>query len=163
MLGRLVPLVALVLPGAAVAQSATPYTRYAAAIVTEADSAVGLLTAEVDSQSNESAVGALAAGAAQMERLKNEFAAADPPADLAGIHRELLAALNLASDKADHAAKLMQTALDTTGTDEQRTAAAETAQQELQDLQSAITTYQQVRARAAGVLRQHGATLPVRN
>lgn len=161
MLRRLLSFVALVIPGAVLAQSSAPYTRYAAAIVTKADSAVGFLTAQVDSESNESAVGALTAGAVQMQRLVAEFAATEAPGDLAAVHRDLVAALNLASSKADHAASLMQTALDTAGTEEQRTTAAETAQRELQDLQTAIGTYQQARTRAAAILRQHGATLPV--
>ena len=161
MLRRLLPLLAIVAPVSARSQSpsATPYTRYATAIATKADSVVGFLTAEVDSLSNEVAVATLAARAAQMQRLTDEFVVTAPPADLAAVHQELVAALNLVAGKAAQAAALMRTALDSTNTDEQRTSAALTAQQDLQDLPAAIGSYQRARARAAQVLEQHGATL----
>jgi hypothetical protein len=162
---RLLLLVALGAPGAAAAQGtpATPYTRYAAVIVTRADSVVGFLTSQVGSLTDEAAVDVLATGATRMSRLTSEFAAYAPPSDLAAVHRDLVATLNLATSKADHAATLMRTALNTSNSEEQRTTAAETAQRELIDLQTAINSYQGVRERAARALEQHGVTLPARN
>ncbi|HTR21978.1 MAG TPA: hypothetical protein VMH88_14090 [Gemmatimonadales bacterium] len=161
---RLLLFLSLVAPGAAVTQSANaPYTRYAAAIATKADSVVGFLTSQVGNLTNESAVATLATAAAQMKRLTDEFAGSEPPADLAAVHRDLVATLTLAASKAEHAATLMQTAMDTSILDEQRTTAAQTAQTELNDLQTAITSYDEARAQAARVLQQHGATLPGRS
>lgn len=112
MMHRLLVLIALGVPVAAAAQApATPYTSYAAAIATKADSVVGFLTTQVGTLTDEAAVGTLATGATRMQRLTSEFAAYAPPSDLAPIHRDLVAALTLAARKADHAASLMPTAM----------------------------------------------------
>ncbi|MFI5208610.1 MAG: hypothetical protein ACHQX4_11420, partial [Gemmatimonadales bacterium] len=161
MMRRLLVLIALGVPGAAAAQApATPYTRYAAVITARADSVVGYLTTQVGTLTDDAAVGTLATGATRMQRLTSEFAAYAPPSDLASVHHDLVAALTLATSKADHAASLMRTAMNTSNSDEQRTTAAETAQRELTDLQTAIASYQEARARAARALAQNGATLP---
>lgn len=160
MVRRLLSVLAVLAPGVAVAQGSNPYARYAAAIVTKADSAIAFLTSQVDSVSNESAVAALGSVAAQMQRLTSDFAKVEPPADLASVHRDLVSTLNLAAGRADHAATLMRTAMDSSGSVEQRTTAAETAQKELQELQTATTSYQGVRSRAGQILAQHGARLP---
>lgn len=165
MMRRLLLFIALGAPGAAAAQGApaTPYTRYAVAIAATADSVVGFLTSQVGDLADASAVEALASGATRMKRLTSEFAAVAPPSDLAAVHQGLVAALTLATSKADHAATLLQTAMNASDSEEQRTVAAQTAQRELNDLQSAIISYQAARERAARALGQHGATLPVRN
>jgi len=157
---RLLPLLALLAPGLAASQSSSAiYAGYATAITTTADSAVGFLTAQVDSLPDATAVGMLADGAARMRRFTSEFAAVEPPAELAGVHREIVSALTLAAEKADHAMTLMRTAMDSSSSEEQRTTAAETAQRELRALQTAINAYQTARAQAARLLRQHGVTL----
>jgi hypothetical protein len=157
---RLIPLLALLAPGLAASQSSSAaYTEYATAITTTADSAVGFLTAQVDSLPDATAVGMLADGAARMARFTSAFAAVEPPAGLAGVHREMVAALTLAAGKAERAVTLMRTGMDSSSSDEQRTTAAETAQQELRALQTSINAYQTARAQAARLLRQHGVTL----
>lgn len=165
MMRRLLVFIALGVPAAAAAQGApaTPYTRYAAAIATKADSVVGFLTSQVGNLTDASAVEALATGATRMNRLTSEFAAYAPPSDLAALHQGLVTALNLAASKADRATALMRTAMNTSNSEEQRTTAAESAQRELTDLQIAINSYQEARERAARALAQHGATLPARN
>lgn len=165
MMRRLLVFIALGVPGAAAAQGApvTPYTRYATAIATKADSVVAYLTSQVGNLTDTAAVETLANGATRMQRLTSEFTAYAPPSDLAAVHQGLAAALNLATSKANHATTLLQTAMNTSNSEEQRTSAAESAQRELNDLQTAINSYQEARGRAARALEQHGAPLPVRN
>ena len=161
---RLLLFAALLAPGVALAQvaPAAQYARYAAAIATKADSAVGYLTSQVGSLSDEAAVERLATGATRMKRLTAEFAASTPPEDLATAHHDLVAALTDVTNKADRAATLMRTAMNTSNSDEARATAAESAQRELMDLRTAIGTYDEARSRAARTLELRGASLPLR-
>ena len=155
-------LAALGAPGVATAQGtpAAAYARYASAVTARADSVVGFLTSQVGDLTNEAAVTTLATGTERMTRLARAFAATEPPADLAAVHGDLVAALTTAAAKSEHAVALMRTAMDSTASDERRTTAAVTAQTELTDLQSAINTYQAARQRATRIFAQHGVTLP---